>query len=203
MYAKVLSVGNDYPELFGAKDGWGGGYLLQQNPSEFTDLVLYLKERGPFPLYMEIGSASGGNLRFISEQVGFEKAFVIDDCEHPHSVHQEENYQNFNHTLARFKGDSHSFACIQFLRTHAPNEKFNCVFIDGDHSYSGVKQDVSLLLPYIDQNTLLIFHDIVSIPELGQTLKDMVDAGLLKIEKRFIDQDHPIGIAVCKLGDIS
>jgi predicted O-methyltransferase YrrM len=34
------------------------------------------------------------------------------------------------------------------------------IFIDGDHSYEGVKADVDVWLPKLNKNALIIFHDI-------------------------------------------
>ena len=38
--------------------------------------------------------------------------------------------------------------------------KFDFIFIDGDHSYAGVKRDYESSLPYLSENGLMIFHDV-------------------------------------------
>lgn len=38
---------------------------------------------------------------------------------------------------------------------------FDVIFIDGDHSYEGVKKDYELLWPKLKQGGLMIFHDIL------------------------------------------
>ena len=41
-------------------------------------------------------------------------------------------------------------------------EKFDIIFIDGDHSYEGVKKDYDNSLPLLNNNGYIIFHDIAS-----------------------------------------
>lgn len=38
--------------------------------------------------------------------------------------------------------------------------KYKFVFIDGDHSYEGVKKDFETLLPFMDNDGIMIFHDV-------------------------------------------
>jgi len=39
-------------------------------------------------------------------------------------------------------------------------KKVDFIFIDGDHSYQGVKKDVDLWLPKLNPNALIVMHDI-------------------------------------------
>ena len=46
-----------------------------------------------------------------------------------------------------------------------PGGKFDFLFIDGDHSYEGVRRDFELYSPLAEVGALVAFHDIVpSIP---------------------------------------
>lgn len=40
------------------------------------------------------------------------------------------------------------------------NLKFEFVFVDGDHSYAGVKRDYECILPYLSDTGIMIFHDV-------------------------------------------
>jgi predicted O-methyltransferase YrrM len=40
--------------------------------------------------------------------------------------------------------------------------KFDTIFIDGDHSYDGVKFDFDNALPLLEEGGIIIFHDIAS-----------------------------------------
>jgi len=41
-------------------------------------------------------------------------------------------------------------------------KKYQYIYVDGDHSYNGVKLDYSLFWPNLEKNGLIIFHDIVA-----------------------------------------
>lgn len=43
-----------------------------------------------------------------------------------------------------------------------PRKKFQYIYIDGDHSYEGVKLDYELFWPKLDEGGFMIFHDIVA-----------------------------------------
>jgi predicted O-methyltransferase YrrM len=40
------------------------------------------------------------------------------------------------------------------------NKRIDLLFIDGDHSYEGVKEDVEAWFPKLNEKAVVIFHDI-------------------------------------------
>lgn len=42
-----------------------------------------------------------------------------------------------------------------------PNRKYEYIYVDGDHSYEGVKLDYELFWPRLNKNGFMVFHDIV------------------------------------------
>lgn len=42
-----------------------------------------------------------------------------------------------------------------------PQRRYEYVYIDGDHSYEGVKKDYNLFWPRLGKNGLMVFHDVV------------------------------------------
>lgn len=54
-------------------------------------------------------------------------------------------------------GDSHDPRMEEYFKAH----KWDFVFIDGDHGYEGVKADFYNVLPHLEKNTPVAFHDIV------------------------------------------
>lgn len=48
---------------------------------------------------------------------------------------------------------------LVFLRALKSNEKFDIVFIDGNHTYSQVKQELKLLAIHVDKSSLILLHD--------------------------------------------
>lgn len=43
-----------------------------------------------------------------------------------------------------------------------PNERYQYIYIDGDHSYKGVKTDYNLFWPNLDRYGFMIFHDVIA-----------------------------------------
>lgn len=64
------------------------------------------------------------------------------------------------------RGDSHDpstlMQAIRLLASIPPNNvNINMLFIDGDHTYEGVKQDFQMFSPFVSSGGLVIFHDII------------------------------------------
>ena len=194
---KVIACGGDRPEVFGSVNY--GGYLLQQNPLEFASLICFLKKQGPFNYYVEIGSASGGNLRFIHENVGFHKAISFDDLMHPYSVHQGGNSWHFAEKLTRYVGDSNRPEAAELLKRWSNGRSIDCAFIDGDHSVSGVLKDFQMLKPHLTKRSLLIFHDTHSIPDIRQATNTLIEKGEMKPIAHFVADQNTCGIMVAQV----
>lgn len=194
---KVIECGSDDPEVFGGVNH--GGYLLQQNPSEFASLIFFLKKQGPFNYYVEIGSASGGNLRFVYENVGFHKAISFDDMMHPHAVHQAGNSWHFAERLTKYVGDSHRDEASKLLERWLSGRVIDCAFIDGDHSVDGVLKDFAMLRPHLNSRSLLIFHDTHSIPDIRLATTILIDRREIHPVAHFVANTNTCGIMVAQI----
>lgn len=49
-----------------------------------------------------------------------------------------------------------------------PNRRYQYIYIDGDHSYEGVKNDYNLFWAKLDRNGFMVFHDVVARGWLNQ-----------------------------------
>ncbi len=59
----------------------------------------------------------------------------------------------------------HIMTTQEFSKKH-PHKKYQYIYIDGDHSYEGVKLDYKLFYPKLEKNGLMSFHDIVATGQL-------------------------------------
>jgi hypothetical protein len=50
---------------------------------------------------------------------------------------------------------------LDFARKY-PKKTYDYIYIDGDHSYEGVKLDYSLFWPRLNKGGFMVFHDVVA-----------------------------------------
>jgi len=58
-------------------------------------------------------------------------------------------------------GDSHSMEVLQAVKATMNGVLFDALFIDGDHSYAGVRQDFQTYASLVKPEGLIGFHDIL------------------------------------------
>jgi hypothetical protein len=98
-------------------------------------------------------------------------------------------------------GDSTSYDVIR--KIHDRNS-FDAALIDGDHTYSGVKQD---WINYGDCAPIVAFHDIVGDGQIEKVKGHLVEVPKLWAELKvsipktveFVDSGSKMGIGVCDL----
>lgn len=197
MHDKICELGTDSLDYFGNSYKFEGGYYLQQNPDEFAALCFFLRDHGPYTNFLEIGTASGGTCLALYKIVGFKNILSIDDGKHKRAVYQREHLSQIPN-VRQFIGDSHSVDAEIFLRKNLEG-LLDIAFIDGDHSFDGVWQDVQLVSKFSSHGTLFIFHDTVA-------SKGVEDVWLRCIRKKivvpiaeYIGKDSPMGIGVSRL----
>ncbi|HEX8557331.1 MAG TPA: class I SAM-dependent methyltransferase [Pyrinomonadaceae bacterium] len=192
---RIRSGGTDDLEHFGNGYTHVGGLLLQQNPDEFAALTVFLRERGPHAEYMEIGSASGGACLFLSREVGFKRVLSLDNGEHPRAVAQKGHFSQIEN-FKQYLGDSHAPAARRFLEEEVGGPLLDVAFIDGDHSYEGVWQDIELTRPFCRTGALMILHDTVACDDVRRAWFRVAEEGYVRPLAEFIGEERPLGIAV-------
>ena len=96
---------------------------------------------------------------------------VLDECK----THIKENSSRIN-LIEMTSQDAHEK--IKFNNT-------DCIFIDGDHSYEGVKSDTELYWKYLDMGGYMIYHDYLRTLKYGvfQFCNEWISQGYMeKIE---------------------
>ena len=104
---------------------------------------------------------------------------VIDDGKHDRFVHWPRIKQMSNTSVIdEYIGDSHTISCLDHMKKW--QGLFDFIFIDGDHSYEGVKTDIKLAKILAAPNALLAFHDTTQVPGVWQAYKEALDNGTMK-----------------------
>lgn len=113
-------------------------------------------------LICEIGADSGGTLALLTS-VGQPTARILSmDINYCVSMRQSAQYLVApGQQLTCLEGDSHKPETLAKVADWLNGAKLDFLFIDGDHSYDGVKEDFQMYSPLVRSRGLIAFHDIV------------------------------------------
>ena len=129
---------------------------------------------------MEIGTYLGGTL-FLLCRLAHPDASVISLDLHRGTLGGARKliYYSFPKAPQRLHvvtGDSHSPQTLAQVARKLGSAKLDFLFIDGDHSYEGVKKDFEMYSPLVRAGGIIAFHDIVAHPpELQCHVKEFWD----------------------------
>ena len=132
-----------------------------QKRTEILQLLHALKDLRPRFL-CEIGSASGGTL-FLLCQVAAPDATIL-SIDIDYTPLKKVVFPCFRRDSQRVKclaADSHSPETHSSVIKHLAGNRLDFLFIDGDHSWSGVKADCDMYGPLVRPGGIVAFHDIV------------------------------------------
>lgn len=157
------------PLLFRGK-GYYRTLQLRQNMFELLGLVNLLRDRNLQRL-CEIGTLKGGTL-FIWCQLADPNAQII-SIDLPRgqfgggydrrSIPFFRSFCQPGQTLHCLRGSSHEDTIRTKLQQILNGAQLDFLFIDGDHSYEGVKQDFEFYSKFVKPGGIIAFHDIVKI----------------------------------------
>lgn len=117
---------------------------------------------------LEIGTANGGTL-FMLTRVAAPDATIVSldlpggDWGGGYSEERIPLYQAFalpTQTMHLLRGDSHAASSLEAVKAHLGDRPLDFLFIDGDHTYEGVRQDYEMYAPLVRPGGLIGFHDI-------------------------------------------
>lgn len=139
-----------------------------QVPDELCALGEILAPRRP-ECALEIGTARGGTLFFLTRLASPTARIASVDLPGGefgggYSAPRRWFYQRFarfGQRLVLLRGDSHSSGTLARVETAFGGQALDYLFIDGDHSYLGVKSDFEMYSPLVRKGGLIAFHDIV------------------------------------------
>lgn len=198
LFERVTKAGTDDKWWFGRAYEEVGGLALLQNPWELAALCLLLAGHAPRRTYLEIGSAGGGTCRFLHQEVGLGRVLSIDDGRHPRASEQDENFAAIG-GVERHVGDSHAPEAAAWLAAQVPERDLDIAFVDGDHSYAGVRQDVELVLGSCRPGALLVLHDTRECAGVERAWLQLAAGRRVEPVAELVGVERPLGVGVARV----
>lgn len=142
-----------------------------QAPAELLELARIVQAQHPRTM-LEIGSARGGTL-FVWCQMADPQATVVSidlpegafgggyGADRVPIMHKLKQNGQKLHLL---QADSHSLETLRQVEGILEANRVQFLFLDGDHSYEGVRQDFEMYSPLVAPGGIIGFHDIVEAP---------------------------------------
>lgn len=138
---------------------------------EITKLLEILNELRPRYI-LEIGTAQGGTL-FLFSRVADPKALIISvdlpggafgggypEWKMPLFI----GFARDDQRIELLRADSHAPSTLGKVKDILGDDPLDFLFIDGDHTYDGVKKDFEMYSPLVREGGIIAFHDIVPGP---------------------------------------
>jgi predicted O-methyltransferase YrrM len=140
-----------------------------QSRSEVERLLAWLVNRRPATV-VEIGTASGGSLLLFARAAAEDALIVSIDLPGgefgggygPWRIPLYRSFARKRQRLHLIRADSHRPATVARLKKILGGRAIDFLFIDGDHSYEGVKTDFALYRPLMAPGGAVAFHDIAT-----------------------------------------
>ena len=175
-----------------ANNPWEGhahetyGWWAQQNYDELWWILDKVSKISPKKM-VEIGSAHGGTLHFWDNMMGPGGLTVSVDMWAFHGVTLD--FTSSKSEVVFVKADSHQTRTLGQV-TALVQGSIDFLFIDGDHTYEGVKKDYEMYSPLVRKGGIIAFHDITYDTDI------QVRRLFLEIEgtKDAIEITHGIGV---------
>ncbi len=132
---------------------------------ELTDTIRSIKPK----VILEIGTRKGGTLFMWSRVCCGGIIISIDLPEGPfgggYPRKKKKLYKYFgmdsNTKMHLIQNNSHSKETLGMVKNYLGSRKIDFLFIDGDHSYEGVKKDFNIYREFVRDGGIIAFHDIL------------------------------------------
>ena len=146
-----------------------------QKKPEIVSLLRLLECEQPRTV-VEIGTATGGTLFMLTQIAPADATIISVDLpggrlggemsseRHRYPLWRARLYRGFardQQTVHVIRADSHDPSTVEAVGRRLPEAKIDFLFIDGDHSYGGVRRDFELYSPLVRKGGVVAFHDIV------------------------------------------
>ena len=146
----------------------GVNFIPWQERAEIRSLLVAAAAIEPQTV-LEIGTSNGGSLSLFARIVTKNALIVSVDLPHGkfgggYPRWRGWLYRSFaveNQHIRLLRADSHRSETLAAVQTMLGSRPVDVLFIDGDHTYEGVKRDFEMYGPLVRRGGMIAFHDIV------------------------------------------
>jgi len=138
---------------------------MVQNHKEIFEAAEHFKSQG-VKNFMEIGTDQGGSFAIWSKLSEDGIRISVDLPHGPYGrpdyneYERDEYLQSLGSNVTTIWGSSHDESIKERVSSILEGEKLDFLFIDGDHTYEGVKQDYEMYKEFVKPGGWIGFHDI-------------------------------------------
>lgn len=169
---------------------------------EIHDLVEEVEKLRP-KVILEIGTFKGGTL-YLFSRAADQEAFVI-STDLPGGffgggfpdwmVPLLGSFPRDRQSLRLLRANSHDAKTLEEIKMIVGTKGIDFLFIDGDHSYDGVKKDFEMYSPLVNAGGLVAFHDTLPHVVEGVEVSRFWDEVKVRFKSREIVKDRNQGWA--------
>ncbi len=157
-------------------------YTTNQELLKLYGLAKSLPEKS---LAVEIGSYIGASSLLIAKGLTKNSKLVCIDTWQNDAM-TEGNWDSYQVFLQNTKAVEDRIKTIRNISVEAGRnfiEQTDFIFIDGDHSYEGVKKDVDIWFPKLKSGGIIVMHDIGWAEGVNKVITEDIQPYLVRFEK--------------------
>ncbi len=145
---------------------------MAQDRNEILEFTKFLYDLRPHNV-MEIGSKLGGNFYILSTiatgmkisldlQGGIHGGWILNAHSYLGDVFKLRNdfFKKEFDNISMVSGNSHDVVSLSHIVDLLKNEKLDLLYLDGDHTREGIKQDYHMYKSLVRKGGYIVFHDI-------------------------------------------
>lgn len=144
---------------------------LYQKKDEIIEFIKIYSKIDP-KIIFEIGTYDGGTLFFLSKFANSNATLITLDLPiirdgvgySPAKIPFYKSFKSKSQKIYFIRDDSHRISALKKVKKILKNKKIDALFIDGDHTYEGVKKDFEIFSPLVRDGGIIAFHDIFEHP---------------------------------------
>lgn len=193
LYIAILSA-NTYPSVF---EKWESPTpWLHDRFDDFLDVMPHEA------IAVEVGVQGGGFAAFMLRKTNPQRLYLIDCWAHQDptlyddpeaNVSNEDQERLYQETKQRFSGDSRVVILREFSKNAAAqfnDESLDWVYIDANHGYEAIREDLELWWPKVKKGGILSGHDYALLPTFGvvQAVNEFIVKHNLSLDYRTVEE---------------